>query len=363
VTVFRAGEIFVREGAENVPIRHAHWPDVLSAYTERIRNESSGFAQRMIQEFLAARGSSTGGATDVPLLMDMDETTFSDATVALLEAGNNVRLRQFIRPLGRSVNPGMSVEDYERALNYWVIFCAQALHFEHPDLVSEAIGKLCAAYTKLGVGLDEAHKRLAVVIRIYMLGSLAVRLEAWETVTALALRPVPSGTGRVYSSWIRHAQVDASRANLTDGRIGFIISAARELMVGHPAMRPDLTEADVVAEAEVTADDVLLNSLCEFDIAYCFIVFAKGTDDGSAYPSSAAFSEYRARPMAQRIVADAEIRRRLIPDMTDAAIAQAMREVYERALTESAMYGEWWSTPPTVDDFINEHAPDSAPGH
>jgi hypothetical protein len=117
------------------------------------------------------------------------------------------------------------------------------------------------------------------VIRIYALGSLAVRLEAWETITSLSLTPVPSeayGTQYMFSSWIRHAQVDASRAGLTQGRNGFIISAARDLIFARPAMRPDIEDTDLSDEPEVAADDLLLNSLCEFDLAYCVIVFAKG---------------------------------------------------------------------------------------
>ncbi|WNG95001.1 helix-turn-helix domain-containing protein [Mycobacterium sp. ITM-2016-00318] len=360
-TVFRTGEIFVREGAENVPIRHAHWPDVLSAYTQRIREESSNFAQQMIREFLAAREGSTGGAKDVPLSMNMDTATFSDATLALIEAGNDVRLRHFIQSLVQIANPELPLEDFERMLNLWTTFCAQALYFTRADLVDEAIGRLREAYTRLGIGVDDTRKRLAVVIRLYALGSLAVRLEAWETAAAVALQPVPSdrySNEYIYSSWIRHAQVDASRANLTDGRHGFIISAARELLVQHPPMRPDVAESDVPPEADVGPNDVLLNSLCQFDLAYCIIVFAKGTGHAEAYPSSAAFSEDRADPIAQRIVADAGVRERLIADTSVGEIAHAMREVFRRAMTESLTYGgRWWGPPPTVDAFIKQHDP------
>jgi hypothetical protein len=200
------------------------------------------------------------------------------------------------------------------------------------------------------------------VIRLYVLGSLALRLEAWETAAGLALNPVPSetyGTDYMFSSWIRHAQVDASRAHLTSDRNGFIISAARELMTEHPAMRPDLPDANVPADADITADDVLLNSLCEFDIGYCFIIFAKGTGHGEAYPSSAAFDENRAKPMAQRIVADADVRHKLIPEATDAEVASAMFAVYEIAIRESLREGgRWWGPPPTVNQYIAEHRSD-----
>ena len=362
VTVFRTGEIWVREGPENVRIRHAHWPDVLSECTKRIRAESGEAMQSLLQEILNARKSSPGGSGDIPLLIDMDEVTFADATVALLEMGNDIRLRQFIRSFSRSVGPSGSVADYELALNRWVIFCAQALHFERGDLVDFAIEKLCDAYKKLGLDAEASRKRLAVVIRIYVLGSLAVRLEAWETVHSLALRPVPSNayeTSYIYSSWIRHGQVDAGRAGLTDDRRGVIISAARELMVDHPPMRPDLSNDEIPPADQVSSSDVLLNSLCEFDIAYCFIVYAEGTGHGWAYPQAAAFDEDRAKPMPQLIVADESVRRRLFPQAADADIARAMVDVYECTIRESASNpgGRWWSMPQSVVAFVNQHPP------
>jgi hypothetical protein len=87
---------------------------------------------------------------------------------------------------------------------------------------------------------------------------------------------------------------------------------------------------------------VLLNYLCEFDFAYCVIVFAKGSGHGEAFPSSAEFSEDRAKPMAVRIVADAEIRNRLIPEATNAEVAHALRETYRHAIRESLPYGGRW---------------------
>jgi hypothetical protein len=87
---------------------------------------------------------------------------------------------------------------------------------------------------------------------------------------------------------------------------------------------------------------VLLNYLCEFDFAYCVIVFAKRSGHGEAFPSSAEFSEDRAKPMAVRIVADAEIRNRLIPEATNAEVAHALRETYRHAIRESLPYGGRW---------------------
>ncbi|WP_237568729.1 AlbA family DNA-binding domain-containing protein [Mycolicibacterium lacusdiani] len=360
-TVFRTGDTFVREGAENVPLRHAHWHDILSAYADQIRSDASGFAQRLLQEFISSRENPTGAARDddVPLLMDMDEPTFAGAASALLRTGNDVRIRQFLSTLGRSLDPNGTVADYEAALDKWVVLCAQAIYFERSDIAELAIKRVSDAYNQLGVRSDDTLRRLAVVVRIYVLGSLAVRLEAWRTVHALALRPAPANvhdTGYVYSSWIRHGQVDASRADLTnDDRRGYLISGARELMAAHPTMRPDITDDQI--PAEVTATDTLLNSTCEFDLAYCFIVYAEGTDHGEAWPSSIVFDEDRSKPMALRIVADPDVRRAMFPDSDDATLAQAMADVYHRAVTESGSnYGaRWWGMPGSVVAFVNAH--------
>ncbi|SHU63705.1 putative transcriptional regulator with HTH domain [Mycobacteroides abscessus subsp. abscessus] len=364
VTVFRRGEIFVREGAENVPLRYPHWADILSLYIKKIRDESTEAALTMLREVLGA-GTRTAGeasAAGVPLTIDMDEATFTAAAERLLEAGNDIRLRQFLRPLGRAVRSGTDLPEFSAAVDRWTIYCAQALQFDRHYLVEEAIERLVDGYKTLGVGNEETRKRLLIVERIYVLGSLAVRLEAWETVRQLALRPVPGNVHEpdyVFASWIRAAQVYASRAGLTDDpRGGYILSAARELMVLHPGMRPDLNDADI-ADGEVTSADAALNSLCEFDIAYCFVVAAMGQGRGGAYPWSAAFDEDRAKPIAQQIVSNAAIRLQLFPDVEDRAIAAAIQSTYSTAVSESANNygGRWWGMPSNVKQFVTRHLP------
>jgi hypothetical protein len=112
-------------------------------------------------------------------------------------------------------------------------------------------------------------------------------------------------------------------------------------------MRPDLTDT-AVPSGEAAPSDPALNSLCEFDLAYCIVVAALGTDRSSGYPSSAAFDEDRAKPVAQKIVADPEMRHRLLPDVDDPAVADALFRTYELAIRQSASsYGtRWWAMPP-----------------
>ena len=84
-----------------------------------------------------------------------------------------------------------------------------------------------------------------------------------------------------------------------------------------------------------------------------------GTGHSAGYPSSAAFDEDRAKAMAQRIVADQDVRHRLFPGVDEATIAQAIQAVYEVAVRESANNygGRWWAMPPSVDMWVSQHLP------
>jgi hypothetical protein len=86
-------------------------------------------------------------------------------------------------------------------------------------------------------------------------------------------------------------------------------------------------------------------------------VAALGTGQSVGYPSSAAFDEDRAEPITQKMVADAAMRQRLLPEATDTDVAAALEATYARAIRESANNygGRWWAMPPSVDAFVAKH--------
>ena len=239
------------------------------------------------------------------------------------------------------------------------MFCAQALYSERADLVASAIEMLSETYANLGIDVESTRRRLEVVIRIYALGSMAIRQSEWETIHKLALQPVPStpyNKSRIFSSWIRHGQVDASGSEYWSNRGGFLISAARDLLVDHPAMRPDVEAGEISPPADqIAPDDILLNSLCQFDIAYCFVVAAQGEHQAGFYPSSAGLRDHRPAPIAERIAAMPDVRARLFPGSDDAEIAVALARVYEAAERESANYSTWWDMPYAARQFVENH--------
>jgi hypothetical protein len=236
---------------------------------------------------------------------------------------------------------------------------AQALDFERPDLAGPAIDSLHGAYKNIPVAeADATLKRLATVVRLYAAGSLAVRLGAWGTLRQLVLRPVlsPGYDDYLYSTWIRQGQIEASRANLleNDRRESILISSARKLVADHSAMRPDLGR--VPPPGEVGSNDALLDSLCQFDFVYCMIIAVDGHDHGGFYPSSAMLDERRTRAIADAIVSDPAMRAELMPNATDADVAEALVHVYDVISRESRrLTGDWWGLPPKVRQFVDRH--------
>jgi predicted HTH transcriptional regulator len=84
--VFREGDILVREGPANVPLRYAHWRDILKQHDDKIRAEAEKTAQAMLRTFLEERAQAASARAPAPLLMDMDDETFGAAVIEHLES-------------------------------------------------------------------------------------------------------------------------------------------------------------------------------------------------------------------------------------------------------------------------------------
>lgn len=283
-------------------------------------------------------------------------------------ASDDIVLRQFLRTLKHTIWADTTLAETEAALDKWTIIACQALSVERRDLVELAIKLLHEAYVSLPVaGPELTEKRLAVVVRLYALGSLAVRLGEWETLRHIVLRPAkvhPSDNDYVHSSWIRHGHVEAARAGLTkdDDTGGYLISTSRRLLLAERPMRPDLPDHLVPATSNPGDNDVLLNSLCQFDILYCLLVIIEGeTSVKSMYPSSAAFDESRADPALVTVAGDKAVRATLFPNSTEAQIAAAIYRLLRLTIQEAFKFGGWWSgPPPSVQAFLTANGQQEA---
>jgi hypothetical protein len=354
VVVFREGDVLVREGAGNIPLRHAHWNDLLSRRDRRLREETRAQIDSLIADLAAALRTGGGvGSALVPLTVEMADDAFSEGVMSHLEADSDIRLRQF---LGQAAALVSNPDERRAALDKLTMLAAHAIYFERDAVAQKGVDSLFDAYTRLGHG--DSAARLDIITRAYVLGSLAVRLRQWDFIRDLVLRPYPdNGDAYTYSSWIRHGQVQASRENLFPrGKGGMMISAARVLMGEHPSMRPDVPDSTVPDPSDLAHDDALFNSMCQFDILYCLIVAAEGRHRGSAYPAASAMNQDRANPAFEVVASDATARAAMFPTADERKIAEAMEEVFTRADHESFGFGgQWSSLPEGAQRFVSTY--------
>ncbi len=187
-----------------------------------------------------------------------------------------------------------------------------------------------------------------IIQRVFLIGSLAVREQQFREIRYIAeLRfDVPGLPGYF---WLRHAGVMAARAGLLRGPQsedpgGLILSSARELGKHLPQVADDVQPIGPLdTPAALQSSDPLLDSLCQFDFAWCIVVAQHNPGDlmNEYYPSFAAFLPTRIEPLAAKLERDPEIRKALStsPRGVDARIAQAVNEVLTGARTEHLRYG------------------------
>lgn len=349
IIVFREGDVLVREGAKNTPLRHAHWADLLSVRDRRIRAEAREDIDSLIQDMAKAFKPLTGQPL-VPLSLDMSDDAFQEVVTSHLEAGNDIRLRQFLVQAQALANRS---DRRLEALDKITSVACLGLFFERRSIAEAAIDSLYHGYA--GLNQADAEAQLDVLNRAYVIGSVAVRTNNWAILHHLVLRPYPpTHDAYVYSSWIRHGQVHASRAGLFQkDRGGMMISAARALAAEHRSMRPDIPDDAVLVEDELAHNDDLLNSLCQFDYLYVAVVAAEGKHHSKGYPACSAFHQHRVDPALNVVATDPAVRSALFPDSDDATIATAMAQTFLLASRQSFNYGGYWgSWPPPLQQYV-----------
>jgi hypothetical protein len=191
VTVFREGEVVVREGSANVPLRHSHWPDLLAERDRRIRGQAQADVQDLaatLTEHLQAQGGTAGS----PLRIEMDESVFTAAVEANLEAERDVQIRQFLKQVRNSAGASVSAQHREGdTLDQLAIVVAQALVFDREALAREAVDTLHVIYVSLAEHGDRfARELVAILVRVYALGSFAWRGQHWAFVRDMVQRPI-----------------------------------------------------------------------------------------------------------------------------------------------------------------------------
>ena len=359
--VFDVGELLVREGAQNVPLRHAHWPILLERHDEMIRRQATEHLDSFLFELTAVLRSSRENKEEalMPLSIGLSDSAFEDAVNSHLERGRDQDVSLFVRTVSNGAE-----EDADAILDKLTMVAVLALYREKREVACRAIDALFDVYEQAGECAGECNAKilLEIVNRLYVIGSAAVRLKAWGILPCLVIEfPRNNLKPAKPVVWIRDGQVRAIRAGLlsSEKQGAYMLPAARRLMVEHAPMRPDVPESRLPDNlADLKDDDVLLNSLAQFDILHCLVAAVKTRNPKAAYPASSVLKGCRAAPALRLIAVDDGVRQELFAGADDCVVAQAMKEVYEFAFRESKEFpedgfGNWNRVPPSeVDAFV-----------
>jgi hypothetical protein len=360
VSMLRLGEVVIREGTSTTHLAHRHWQRLLASYTDQVKAEARKDIDDLIRSVVESGGIalSTSGP---PLVLEMDDSAFG---LALMSASR----AQIRAVLSQATDAGVASargfeSDLPRALDKIAIVGAFAVTHSKRKLLDAVVTAFLHVYAAaprpspysvpLTYPADVATATLwrEVVMRVMAVGAAAVRAENWRAVRVLGLVPFEDERdGFKFPSWIRHALVYASRANVvsSDGvlRGGLLLSMVRQYMLEHPAVRPDVPVFAGGAQEELppTSIDSLLDSACQFDFLWCVAAAVELPDDPSVafYTNCAAFNQARWEPAITLVNTNALARMNLTADASDDAIDVAVAVVLGAAHVEARRLDGTW---------------------
>lgn len=150
--------------------------------------------------------------------------------------------------------------------------------------------------------------------------------------------------------------LDANTDDADDN--GTMISEGLSWARTYPLVRPDVLH-DFGLHNTSRKTDTLLNSLCQFDFLYAWLVNASAREHGGggAYAASSAFKHWRTLPIIERAISNGEMRAKLFPAAREKEIAQALRSTYshaEKVSNRERYFTGWQPLPPWISEFV-EH--------
>lgn len=341
--VFREGDLFRRDGAQNRHIEYAQWNAILSRHDEMVRQEEAMRIDLLIDRITNALG---GRDKTPPLVLGMDDRAFSDALDAITAQGDEQKLIRFVNKAATRIDErGLEISSLTAVAIHSVMSGMQKPY----DLV---IDSLYAFFLSIDpYSEDTAPCRLALVISLYEIGAALILAQRWDLISPLVNRPSREyAEGVRYASWLRQCQVTVSREHGFKGNesAGALISTVLDDIRKHPSLTPDYQDeraTDTVNDNQLSdKDDSILDLLCSFDFLYCLCVYVAGSGDGGAFPACIAFSERRVANVSALVFGpNDKARRCLLPHFDDSAIANGLRHLLGEihSSNTSAKYHFW----------------------
>jgi hypothetical protein len=296
----------------------------------------------------------------VAVNLTLEPGVLVEATVELLRTEDDIPLRRLLNhvvPDARSLYRAGDEQAMDHLLDQLTRLAATFLDLDRLTWLHRTGDSLVAIYNIAFEGEAEIINRpsqqaalhwLKIIERVEATGALAIRREAWAAVRDLASRK-PDGMHHMYASWLRHATTMANRGGIvpTNGRADAgvsMISRARDTIRRLAELRSDLQ----------TDDDRILTSLNQFDFLACVVAQAmthNGGSGGAYYPHFARFHGSRTQPIAERLLADAALRRQMYPG-TNRQLVEALHQIDETARKMGFAYDGWEGYTAPVVEFV-----------
>lgn len=382
VVVFRAGDVFWRDGTRSVRMTQQGLEQVIE---RRITDAKSAWLEEQreirrreradLQATYEGRQLSTAplGAVSV----DLDAGALPLAALELVRQGDTIALQHLLKQaVGRArglIERDELETELADVLDKLTCLAATFLEYEQDEWLKRVVTTFTEIYSMplregdaVAFGyssrIDPREKaprvRLLVIERVFGLGALAVRRGDWESVRILTLQR-PERLSEYDANWLRHALTMASRAqHLEERKDGqtleiSLLSIARSDVARMKCLRPDGVADD---------DDLVITSLAQFDILSNIVAVDDAADTAMLvfYTNFARFHQVRIQPIIERLLTDPEMRRTLFT-RGDGDLARALATIGERARSDGWRFDgfeSWEGTP--VEKFIAEHPPPEA---
>lgn len=376
---FRAGEVFWRENTRSVRITMEGLEEIIERRFLARRDEllrEWATAERALGS--ATGGSSTGTAStgnvgpEMSLSLGPDEVPAT--AIALMRQNDEIGLRQLLDDGRRRVrayieNHELTDDQLPMLLDSITCLAATLLSYEREEWFERTISLLVDAYAaagdvnvvrRLGYGTVSSPREkaprvwLAIIERVFALGGLAVRREAWKAVRVLTIQlPAPLAEFGFDTNWLRHGLTMASRAQQ------FAPTTPGEPELGLIDLARDDAARLECLRSDGPSDDALLASIAQFDVLSNLVAIddAKSTQTKVFYTNFARFRQDRVQPVVEKLLSDPEMRAEIFRG-TDAQLATALAAVDHLATSQGMLYGGfhgWQGT--RVWEFVTEHLP------
>jgi hypothetical protein len=376
-TVFRAADVFWRENTRSVRIRREGLEEIIERrFTARRDDLLREWAAAQLALATGAQLAAAGGAaTPAPspsFAIPSNEVTATGTR--LIRENDEVGLRQMLddgRKRARTYieNNELGDDQLPTLLDSIACLAATFLSYGREDWFEHVIQLLVEAYaaagdvtvvksfgysTEISPAARAPRVWLAIIERVFALGGLAVRREAWRAVRTLTTQlPEPLRQGGYERNWLRHALTMASRAR------HFAVSTEAEQQIGLiDFARDDGIRLDCL-RSDGASDDAVLTSIVQFDLLSNLVAVdaAHSLDPRVFYTNFARFRQDRVEPIIDKLLTDQPMRAEIFKGSDD-ELAMALAVIGEAAMNEGLRYGgfhDWYGT--LAAQFIAEHPP------